>query len=140
MRELMNKAGETGQDNLIAGVFPPAEFTGVTIRALAKETVLARGTVLAKSSIDGKLVILGTEAAEAQAASGGNPAVPAETLTAAYILSDDTLVGTEDVGAAAYRAGCFNTKALTVAEGYELTEADRDDLRKYRIVLNDNMQ
>ena len=39
-----------------------------------------------------------------------------------------------------YRAGNFNTKALIVAEGYELTEADRDSLRKYRIVLNDNMQ
>lgn len=140
MRELMNKAGETSQDNLIAGVFPPVEFTGVTIRALTKETVLERGTVMAKSSIDGKLVILGTEAAEAVAASGGNPAVPAEVLTAAYILSDDTVVGTDDVGTVAYRAGCFNTKALIVAEDYELTEADRDDLRKYRIVLNDNMQ
>lgn len=140
MRELMNKAGETGQDNLIAGAFPPAEFTGVTIRALTEETLLVRGTVLALSDIDGKTVILGTEAAPAKEASGGNPAVPAETLTAAYILSDDTLVGTEDVGAAAYRAGCFNTKALTVADEYKLTNADRDNLRKYRIVLNDNMQ
>lgn len=140
MRELMNKVGEIGQDNLIAGVFPPAEFTGITIRALEEETLLARGTVLAVSSIDGKTVVLGTEAAPAKAASGDNPAVPAETLTAAYILSDDTLVGTEDVGAAAYRAGCFNTKALTVAEEYELTAEDRDNLRKYRIVLNDNMQ
>lgn len=140
MRELMNKAGEIGQDNLIAGVFPPTEFTGVTIRALEEETLLVRGTVMARSDIDGKLVILGTEAAEAKAASGSNPAVPAETLTAAYILCDDTLVGEEDVGTVAYRAGNFNTKALTVAKDYELTEADRDSLRKYRIVLNDNMQ
>ena len=29
MRELMNKAGEIGQDNLIAGVFPPVEITGI---------------------------------------------------------------------------------------------------------------
>lgn len=140
MRELMNKAGETGQDNLIAGVFPPAEFTGVTIRALEKKTLLVRGTVLARSNIDGKVVILGTEAAAEKEASGGKPAVPAETLTAAYILSDDTLVGEEDVGTVVYRAGNFNTKALTVAKNYELTEADRDNLRKYRIVLNDNMQ
>ncbi len=33
MRELMNKAGEIGQDNLIAGVFPPAEITGIKIAA-----------------------------------------------------------------------------------------------------------
>lgn len=140
MRELMKKTGEIGQDNLIAGVFPPVEFTGVTIRALEEETLLVRGTVLARSNIDGKLVILGTEAAEAQAANGDKPAVPAETLTAAYVLCDDTLVGEEDVGTVVYRAGNFNTKALTVAKNYELTEADRDNLRKYRIVLNDNMQ
>ncbi len=136
----VKKVGEIAQDNLIAGAFPPAETTGVTIRALEKETLLVRGTVLARSDIDGKVVVLGTEATGAKAAEGDNPAVPAETLTAAYVLCDDTLVGTEDAGAVAYRTGNFNTKALTVAEDYELTEADRDSLRTYRIVLNDNMQ
>ena len=33
MQELMNRVGETGQDNLIAGVFPPAEITGIKIAA-----------------------------------------------------------------------------------------------------------
>lgn len=140
MDDRVKKVGEIAQDNLIAGIYPPADVTGVTIRALTKETVLARGTVMALSSIDGKLVILGTEAAEAKEASGGNPAVPAETLTAAYILCDDTTVGTEDVSAVAYRTGNFNTAALIVAEGYELAAVDRDALRKYGIVLNDNMQ
>ena len=46
MRELMNKAGEIGQDNLIAGVFPPVEFTGVKIAA--GQGALRRGTVLAE--------------------------------------------------------------------------------------------
>lgn len=119
MRELMNKAGEIGQDNLIAGVFPPAEFTGIKIAA--GQGALRRGTVLAES--DAGCVVLGTET----------------TGKAAYILSDD-VDATEEVGTTAYRAGNFNTKALIVAEGYELTEADRDSLRKYRIVLNDNMQ
>jgi hypothetical protein len=119
MRELMNKAGETGQDNLIAGVSPPTEFTGIKIAA--GQGKLLRGTVLAES--DAGCVMLGTET----------------TGKAAYILADD-VDATEEIGTAAYRAGNFNTKALIVAEGYELTEADRDSLRKYRIVLNDNMQ
>ena len=140
MRELMNPVGETAQDNLIAGAFPPAEVTGVMLRAVEKETLLARGTVLARSSADGKAVILGTEAEGPKAASGDAPAVPAETLEAAWILCDDTLVGKEDTGTVAYRAGNFNTKALITAEGYALSEADRDSLRRYRIVLNDNMQ
>ena len=70
----VKRVGGIDQDNLIAGIYPPADVTGVTLRALEEETVLARGTVLALSSIDGKLVILGTEAAEAQTASGENPA------------------------------------------------------------------
>ena len=63
----------------------------------------------------------------------------ATTGKAAYILTDN-VDATEEIGTTGYRAGNFNTKALIVAEGYELTEADRDSLRKYCIVLNENMQ
>lgn len=119
MRELMNKAGEIGQDNLIAGALPRAEFTGIKIAA--GQGQLLRGTVLAAT--DAGCVVLSA----------------ATTGKAAYILTDDVDARSE-VGTTGYRAGNFNTKALIVAEGYELTEADRDSLRKYRIVLNDNMQ
>lgn len=115
----MNKVGEIGQDNLIAGVFPPTEVTGIKIAA--GQGQLLRGTVLAESD-DGCVVLDATT-----------------TGKAAYILTDN-VDAAEAVGTTGYRAGCFNTKALTVAEGYELTEADRDSLRKYRIVLNDNAQ
>lgn len=119
MRELLNKVGEIGQDNLIAGVFPPTSVTGITIAA--GQGALARGTVLA--STDSGCVILDS----------------ANTGKAAYILTDD-VDATEEIGTTAYRTGCFNTAALILAEGYELTEVDRDNLRKYSIVLNDNMQ
>ena len=119
MRELMNKAGETGQDNLIAGAFPPAEITGIKIAA--GQGQLLRGTVLAAS--ESGCVVLGT----------------ATTGKAAYILTDD-VDATEEVGTTGYRTGNFNTKALIMEESYELTEDDRDNLRKYGIVLNDNMQ
>jgi len=119
MRELMKKAGEIGQDNLIAGVFPPADVIGIKIAA--GQGKLRRGTVLAES--EAGCVKLGTET----------------TGKAAYILTDD-VDATEEVGTTGYRSGSFNTKALIAAEGYTLTEADRDSLRKYNIVLNDNMQ
>lgn len=140
MKNLMNKVGEIGQDNLIARALPPADTTGVTIRGVKDGATYPRGTVMARSDIDGKLVILGTTAAAAKAKSGETPAVPAENLTAAFILCDTVEVGEEDVGTAAYRTGSFNTAALTVAEDYEITAKDRDDLRKYGIFLVDNMQ
>lgn len=124
---LVKTISSIGQDNLIAGVMPPAECTGVTIRAVDADAVYVRGTIMAASGTDGKLVILGTTAEEN------------DSLEAAYILSDDVEVGTSDVQTTAYRTGCFNTKAVTVKEGYTLTAADRENLRKYGIVFNDNM-
>lgn len=123
-KELCYQVGEIGQDNLIAKLYPPAQTTGVTLRALSAETVLPRGTVLAKGDADELLDELG-------AAGAGT--------TAAYILCDDTTVGTENTPAVAYRAGCFNADALTVADGYTITAADEDALRKYGIILHHNM-
>lgn len=52
------------------------------------------------------------------------------------ILCDDVVVGTsEDVIATVYTAGCFNTAKTIVAEGYTMTSADYDSLRKYGIVF-----
>lgn len=125
-KELVRTVGSTGIDNLIAHINPPAEAFGVTIRKLTKSETLKRGTVMAKSSNDGKLVVLGTEAAKD------------ETLTANCVLTDDVNVGTEaDETATAYRQGCFNKNAITVKDGYTLTEADIDELRRYNILLAD---
>ena len=43
--------------------------------------------------------------------------------------------GTEAVAAVAYRSGNFNPDAVIVAEGYTLTAADKDTLRKYDIIF-----
>lgn len=126
-KELCRKVDEYTPDNLIAKLYPPAETTGITLRALDAEATLPRGTVLAISDTDRTAVQLGATAADD------------ETLTPAYILCDDTTVGTENTPAAAYRAGCFNAAALTVAEGYAITAADKDNLRRYGIVLHENM-
>ena len=112
---LVKKVGECGQDNLIAGLFPRALTTGVNIVAGAGK--LARGTVLSRKE-DGTCEVMAT---------GGTPA---------YVLADPVDVsGTEAVAAVAYRSGNFNPDEVAVAEGYTLTAADKDTLRKYDIIF-----
>lgn len=124
MKNLSNDLGEMAFDGLIAGLTPKTDVGGGTIRKLDAEATLVRGTILAKSDKDNKLVVLGTEAAEG------------EKLTADCVLCDDITVGTDaDETVAVYIAGCFNPDKVTVAEGYTITEGDRDALRIRSIVL-----
>ena len=124
MRNLNAKVGEMEYDGLIVDLVPEVEVRGGTIRKLAKETTLKRGTILAKSSKDNALVVLGTAATDG------------ETLTPDCILCDDTVVGTDaNVSVSVYTAGCFNTNRVHVAEGYTISEADFDTLRKYSIAF-----
>ena len=117
-KELCRKVGETGQDNLIAKLVPPAEPFGVKIAA--GQGVLARGAVLALSGTD--YVVLDSET----------------TGKANCVLSDPVdASGENPVAAVAYRTGHFNRKALIVAEGYTMTAADEEELRKGGILLSD---
>lgn len=121
---LNRKVGEMAYDKLIAGITPPVHVNSGTIRMLAVAAEYKRGTVLAKSSVDDKLVILGTTAEAG------------ETLVPDCILCDDTNIGTEaDVNVAVYTAGCFNKEALIVKSEYTLSEADKDKLRERGIYL-----
>lgn len=123
--KLSRKLGEVSYDNLFAGATPAPRTMGGVLRKGAEDVTLKRGTLLAKSSVDGKLVILGETANEG------------ETLEPYGVLCDDTTVGTvEDEPCAIYAEGNFNSNSLIVADGYEITETDRDALRKYRIVMN----
>lgn len=135
--DLSRKLGEMNFDGLIVGTNPKVQVDGKTIRKEGSaETTYKRGTIFAKSSIDGKLVILGTEAAAAVTGDGGAITTPAEELTADCILTDDVTVGTSaDVVVTAYTAGCFNATKVIVADNYDITEADKDALRAYGIVL-----
>ena len=52
------------------------------------------------------------------------------------ILADDVAVGTtDDVAVIAYTAGCFNANKVIAAEDYTITDADKDALRHYDIIL-----
>lgn len=125
-RHLNRKVGDMEYDKLIAGITPPVHVNSGTIRMLAVAAEYKRGTVLAKSSVDNKLVILGTTPADAVD----------EVLTPDCILCDDTNIGTEaDVNVAVYTAGCFNKEALIVKSEYTLSESDKDKLRERGIYL-----
>ena len=111
-------------DGLITNVVPQIVTGAATIKKLSAAGTLARGTVLAKSSTDGKLVILGPSAGSG------------ETLAPYGILCDDTEVGTaEDVNALVYLAGSFDPDRLIVKENYTMTAGDIAALRDGGIYL-----
>lgn len=117
-KNLINKVGESGMDNLIAKTFPPVDAFGVTIPAGAG--ILKRGTVLALA--DGKYAVLAAS----------------NTGKANCVLADDVdASGGADVTAVAYRTGHFNIGALIVADGYTITAADKEALRNGGILLSE---
>lgn len=118
MKELRNKLGEMEYDGLVAGLNPPVRVDGGTIGKLAEAAVYKRGTLLGKAEDTGLLSLYGG------------------TGTPDCILCDDTEIGADaDVTTAVYKAGCFDLEKLTVAEGYTVTEADKDKLRERGIVF-----
>lgn len=103
-------------DNLIAKLYPQPDTFVVELETAG---AYARGTVLSLES-DGKYEVLGTDGAAGAAAA---------------VLAEATL--DEDTVAVAYRSGHLNRAALIVAEGYTMTAADEDALRRAGIFLSD---
>lgn len=132
-KNLVNKVGETGQDNLIARLFPRALTMG--IKVAAGEGLLKRGTVLVATE-DGYVVC-----GKSVTAGEGDDAVTTTCTNPSAILADDIdASGEASVTAVAYRSGNFNPNAVIVADGYALTAADKDTLRKYDIVFTNMME
>ena len=116
-KELRQKLGSMEYDGLITGLNPPTRVDGGTIAKLAAPATLKRGTLLGK-------------------ADSGLLSIYDGTGTPDCILCDDTEVGTaEDVPVDVYAAGCFDPEKVTVAEGYTITQADKDKLRAYSIIF-----
>lgn len=133
-KNLVNKVGECSQDNLIAGLFPRALTMGVKVAA--GEGLLKRGTLLTIKD-DGTYVVCGKkvttgEGESAQTTVYANPS--------AVLTEDIDASGTAAVTAVAYRSGNFNLDEIIVSEGYALTAADKDALRKYDIVFTHMMK
>lgn len=113
-------------DNLIAKPYPPVDAFIVELKTAGAYT---RGTVLCLES-DGTYSVMGASTS----GSGENKKL---TGTPAAILADDTAA--EDTTASAYRSGHFFRNKLTVAEGYTMTDADEDNLRRAGIFLSDGV-
>lgn len=119
MARLDENLGAVGYDNLIHGLTPPAEVFHVQLAA--GQGVLKRGTLLATA--DGGMVKISS----------------ATTGKANAVLADDVDTG-DTVVAVAYRTGHFNANALIVADGYEITAADKEALRTVGILLSDAVE
>ena len=124
MSRLDENLGGVGFDNLIADSYPPTDVFSVQLTA--GQGILERGTLLARKD-DGTMEMIGTET----------------TGKANAVLSDPVDTGDtegEAVPGIAYRTGHFNTNRLIVAEGYEITAADREALRVAGILTSEAVE
>ena len=119
MARIDETIGSVGYDNLINSMAPGAQVFSVQLAA--GQGVLERGTLLA--SADGGMVMISA------GTTGKANAVLAETVDA-----------TEAVTGIAYRTGHFNANKLIVAEGYEITAADKEALRVAGILISDAVE
>ncbi len=138
MSRLDENLGGVGFDNLIADSYPPADVFSVQLAA--GQGILERGTLLALKT-DGTMEMIDT------ATTGKANAVLAEPVDtgapAAKTQAEDEVAAATDpetVPGIAYRTGHFNTNRLIVAEGYEITAADREALRTAGILTSDAVE
>lgn len=122
MSRLDANLGAVGFDNLFNGAGgPSADVFHVEVKG--GQGVLERGTLLATA--DGGMVKISA------ATTGKANAVLAEAVDTG---ADGAVV------ALAYRTGHFNTNGLIVADGYEITAADKEALRVAGILLSDAVE
>lgn len=119
MSRLDENLGAVGFDNLINGTYPPAE--AFTVQVAAGQGVLERGTLLAT-------------------AEGGMKMISAETTGKANAVLAEPVDTAETQNAIAYRTGHFNANKLIVADGYEITAADKEALRVAGILISDAVE
>ena len=117
MTELSKKIGDMVFDGLVTDLTPHIQVSGGVIAKGAAMTTYKRGTVLGMSD-------------------GGTLSIYDGTGTPNCILCDDTDVGTEeDANVSVYISGCFNPNKVTLADSYELTADDIDQLRMRGIIF-----
>lgn len=124
-KRLDENIGAVGFDNLINGLYPPAEVFSVQLAG--GQGVLERGTLLATGG-SGMVMI----SAETTGKANAVLADPVDTGEAA--------AEAETVTAIAYRTGHFNSNRLIVADGYEITATDKEALRVAGILISDAVE
>lgn len=89
----MAKIAEMNYDGLITGLTPGVFVGAETIRKGAAEKTYKRGTVFAKSDVDGKLVILGSTPGATEEKFNGDGSAVSFTLSAKVDKIADVKVG-----------------------------------------------
>ncbi|RKI99331.1 head decoration protein [bacterium D16-54] len=141
-RRLDEDLGSVGFDNLIAGMYPPAEVFYVELTA--GQGVLRRGTLLALK--DGTMEMISTattgkaNAVLAELVDTGTGEGDAKGRDETVDEKEDAREAVETVSGIAYRTGHFNTNSLIVAEDYEITSTDKEALRTAGILLSDAVE
>ena len=141
-RRLDEDLGSVGFDNLIAGMYPPAEVLYVELTA--GQGVLRRGTLLALK--DGTMEMISTattgkaNAVLAELVDTGTGEGDAKGRDETVDEKEDAREAVETVSGIAYRTGHFNTNSLIVAEDYEITSTDKEALRTAGILLSDAVE
>ena len=118
-KRLDETLGTVCYDNLINGITPGAEVFSVQIAA--GQGVLKRGTLLAT-------------------AEGGMVKISSATTGKANAVLAEDIDTTESTTGIAYRTGHFNANKLIVADGYEITAADKEALRVAGILISDAVE
>lgn len=121
-KNLSESLGTVGYDNLFVANCPEGDVVTVTLATAANP--IKRGTVI--TGTPG-----GTDFAPLGAAASATKSL--------FVLADDADTSIDPV-ATAYRTGHFNRGALLVADGYTLTAADEEMLRKSGILLADALE
>ena len=143
IENLINKPYKMEPDNLIMDINRTMDATLISMTSPQAE--LKRGTLLGITQDYDYVVYGGTDSQAASSVdknSSEDKTSPEAVLqstrvTPCYIVSDtiDLTKETEKVEVGVYTAGTFRKSAVIVAEDYELTEADLQELRKLGIIL-----
>lgn len=119
-KRLDENIGAVGYDGLIASNDPVADVVTVEFPD-TPAGIVKRGTVISGTPGGKDFAALAAAVADGKAL---------------YVLADDVDTAVSTTGTA-YRTGHFARNKLTVAEGYTLTAADEEALRKSGILLSD---
>lgn len=122
-----------GADNLIGDVNPPAEV--FSVKLTPGQGVLVRGSLLARNT-DGTMELISSTTTGKANAILADPIDTGDPVELGEGKTDDR----NPVNGIAYRTGHFNGNMLTVADGYNITAADKEALRTAGILLSDAVE
>ncbi len=109
----------------------------VTAKPAAIKSITVGGTAVTAYTYNASTGVITFTSAPAAGTNNIEATYEIETLAVDCILAEDVVASAATVTAAAYQAGCFDPNKLIVAEGYTMSDADFDELRKLGIFFKE---